>query len=95
MTMGWRSLVGALVVVATLALGGSTALADVPSTASNMGLCSSYLGQMQVRDDVNHTIKNFGDVLGLDSPGALFSVRAHQHVNGTPEDECQRRPQDQ
>jgi hypothetical protein len=95
MTVGWRSLVGALITVGSLVLGGSAASADVPSTASNMGLCSSYLGQMQVRDDVNQTIKDFGDVLGLDSPGALYSVRAHQHVNGTPQEECQRRPQDQ
>jgi len=59
-----------------------------------MGVCSAYLGQSQVRDDVNQTIKDCGDALGLDSPGALFFTRAQQHTNGTPEQGCQRREQD-
>ena len=53
-----------------------------------MGLCSSYLGQAQVRDDVNALIREFGDQLGISSPGDLYSVRAHQHENGPAEQEC-------
>lgn len=90
----WRRPALALLTAAALLGGAPGALAAPPSTASNMGICSSYLGQMQVRDDVNQTIKTYGDVLGLNSPGELFSVRAHQHVNGTPEQECQKREQD-
>jgi hypothetical protein len=55
---------------------------------SNMGLCSSYLGHLQVRDDVNALIREFGDQLGIASPGELYSVRAHQHENGPAEQEC-------
>ena len=55
---------------------------------SNMGLCSSYLGQLQVRDDVNALIREFGGVLGISSPGELYSVRAKQHENGPAAQEC-------
>lgn len=74
-------------------VGGRTAVGatGVPSTASNLGVCSSYLGQLQVRDDVNHAIQENGQAYGLDSPGELYRVRAHQHVNGTPEQECVQR----
>lgn len=82
------------VAAAALAAGVLTAgpaAAAPPSTASNMGVCSSYLGHLQVRDDVNHLIREVGEVLGLGSPGELYRVRAHQHVNGTPEQECLKR----
>ncbi len=61
---------------------------------SNLGECSAYLGQLDapgvanVRADVNHTIKKFGPLLGLSSPGALYSVRAKQDVNLAPAQEC-------
>ena len=66
---------------------------------SNMGLCSSYLGQMDgnfgpnARAEVNHIIQDMGEVLGIGSPGELFRIRAQQHINGTPEQECLQRPQ--
>jgi hypothetical protein len=59
-----------------------------------MGECSAYLGQLDVpgvtnvRASVNHVIKQYGDALGLSSPGALYSVRAKQEVNLAPAQEC-------
>src|SRR5689334_4805202 len=83
-------------VVVALVAGGAGASAAPPSGASNMGVCSSYLAQLDVpgagniRASVNHVIKDFGSFLDppLSSPGDLYSVRAHQHVNGDPVQEC-------
>ena len=58
---------------------------------SNMGLCSAYLGQLGVRQDVNHLIKEFGGQLGIASPGELYSVRARQATSLAPAQECLRR----
>jgi hypothetical protein len=58
---------------------------------SNMGLCSAYLGQLGVRQDVNHLIKEFGPMLGISSPGELYSVRAQQPTSLPPAEECLRR----
>jgi hypothetical protein len=61
---------------------------------SNLGECSAYLGQLDVpgvtnvRAEVNHVIQQYGDALGLSSPGALYSVRAKQAVNLAPAQEC-------
>ena len=56
---------------------------------SNMGECSAYLGStLGVRDDINHAIKEFGALLGLRSPGALYSVRARQATSKPPAIEC-------
>ena len=61
---------------------------------SNLGECSVYLAQLDVpgvtnvRASVNHVIQEYGPELGLSSPGALYSVRAHQDVNLAPADEC-------
>ena len=56
---------------------------------SNMGECSAFLATtLGVRDDINHTIKEFGPFLGLSSPGALYSVRARQKTNAAPAAEC-------
>ena len=84
--------------VATPALatpaGGDAATNVWVHGGSNLGECSAYLGQLDlpgvanVRADVNHTIKEFGPLLGLSSPGALYSVRAKQAVNLAPADEC-------
>jgi hypothetical protein len=76
-----------LAVVAVAATGAGAAGAGNEGR-SNMGLCSSYLGQLQVRDDVNAIIRQFGDQLGIGSPGELYRVRAKQHVNGPAEQEC-------
>ncbi len=59
-------------------------LAEPPLHASNMGVCSSFLGQQQVRDDVNHLVK----AKGYENPGEIYKVRARQHENLPPEQEC-------
>lgn len=90
-----KTVASVLIVAATIGVG-STANADVPPTASNIGLCSSFLAQLtapdgtNVRASVNHVIKAFGNAFTppLDSPGDLYKVRAHQHVNGAVADEC-------
>lgn len=56
--------------------------------ASNMGICSSYLGQTGHRAAVNHLILEFGPVLGVESPGELYRQRAKERNEGTPEEEC-------
>ncbi len=84
----------AFVVAGSVGCLGSVAGAAPPSSASNMGYCSSYLARLEVpgvgnvRAEVNQVIKDFGDVLGLASPGDLYRVRAHQHVNGPAPQEC-------
>jgi len=45
-----------------------------PPGPTNMGICSSFLGHLQVRDDVNKLI-NAG-VGGYDNPGELYKDRA-------------------
>ncbi len=59
--------------------------------ASNMGVCSSFIGRLQVRDDVNLVIIERGDALGLSSPGELYRVRAQMSVELAPKDECVKR----
>jgi len=91
----WLKVVSfACAVLVASSLGVSAAGAAVPSTASNMGLCSSYLAQLEVpgegnvRAEVNLVIRDYGSFLGLASPGDLYHVRAHQHVNAPAPDEC-------
>ncbi|MDP9375107.1 MAG: hypothetical protein M3Q65_22195 [Chloroflexota bacterium] len=90
----------ALLVSGSLLVGGEAvgaAPADPSETAmeagaSNMGICSSYLGRLQVRDDVNQIILEYGEVLGISNPGELYHVRAQQSQNApTPAQECQQR----
>ena len=58
---------------------------------SNLGVCSSFLGRQQLRDDVNRII-NSGAIPEIDNPGELFEIRAKEHPQGsTPEQECQQR----
>src|SRR3954451_19574317 len=58
-------MVGAVTAVATVSAAG-VARAEPPSDASNMGICSSFLAQLEVpgvgnvRASVNHVIKEFG-----------------------------------
>ena len=86
----------AIAIGGAVAVGAPAAHAEVPSTASNMGFCSAYLAQLDVpasgnvRAEVNHVIKEFGGVLDppLASPGDLYKVRSHQHVNGPVAEEC-------
>ena len=58
---------------------------------SNMGICSSFLGQIGARAEVNHLIKDFGAQLGIESPGALYRIRAQQESSLPPAQECLRR----
>jgi len=74
--------------------GGSPAMNVYLHGGSNLGECSAYLAQLDVpgggnvRAEVNHAIQQFGDQLGISSPGALYSVRAKQQVNLPPAQEC-------
>jgi hypothetical protein len=66
---------------------------DTPARgeASNMGLCSAFLGQLQARDDVNRILKERGGLLGIDSPGELYRIRAQEHPDASAADECLQR----
>jgi len=74
--------------------GGSAATNVWIHGGSNLGECSSYLGQLDVPDagniraEVNHAIQQFGAELGIASPGALYSVRARQDSSLAPVQEC-------
>jgi hypothetical protein len=60
--------------------------------ASNMGMCSSFLAALGVRDDINHLIQeNPGLFDGAQHPGDLYSVRAKQKDNLPPPLECLKR----
>jgi hypothetical protein len=67
---------------------------------SNMGLCSSFLAQLEpppgasnVRALVNHLITQAPPgTFEVDTPGELYRVRAKQHVNGPAPQECLERP---
>jgi hypothetical protein len=60
--------------------------------ASNMGMCSSFLAKLGVRDDINHLIQdNPGLFDGAQHPGDLYSVRAKQKENLPPPLECLKR----
>lgn len=96
----------AIALVAAIAIvGGVPAAAsaqdsnpgDTPArgVVSNMGLCSSFLGQLGVRSDVNHLLKELGPFLPdgpFNSPGELYRIRASQHPNASAEEECVQRP---
>lgn len=71
---------------AAIAFGSVTAASAEPH--SNMGLCSSYLGQMQVRDDVNRILNQDPELFGVGNAGELYRVRAQQRELGTAEEEC-------
>ena len=87
-----RSILGAAAVLAILP--GTAAASTDPATtawqagATNMGVCSAFLGTLGVRDDVNGAIRLHGDRLGIASPGELFRVRAQQDVTVAPAQEC-------
>ncbi len=56
--------------------------------ASNLGVCSSFLGRRQLRDDVNRII-NSGAIPGIENPGQLYKIRAKERPQGaTPQQEC-------
>lgn len=88
---------------AVVVLGAPGASAEPPPPEfgrSNMGLCSSFLAQLDVpgagnvRALVNHLItESPPGTLEVDTPGELYRVRAKQHVNGPAPIECLERPQ--
>jgi hypothetical protein len=87
-----RSLTAAVLALG-LVPGGAAAATDPATTAwqagaTNMGVCSAFLGTAGVRDDVNRAIRHHGDRLGVQSPGELFRVRARQDVTVPPAQEC-------
>jgi hypothetical protein len=89
-----RRAVAALVIAGALGAGASPAVAagndpgDTPAApvVSNMGLCSAFLGQLGVRDFVNHLIKS--GVFEVDTPGELYRIRAREHPGRPAEVEC-------
>jgi hypothetical protein len=86
------TLAGAAVALA-LAPAATASAADPATTAwqagaTNMGVCSAFLGTAGVRDDVNRAIRQHGAQLGVSSPGELFRVRARQDVTLPPAQEC-------
>lgn len=88
--------IGAIALALILGTGPAVAQADPATTVwqaegSNMGICSSFLGGMQVRADVNLLIKEYGGFLGIDSPGELYRVRARQTESKAPAEECLQR----
>lgn len=90
------AILGALAVGTAGPVPASAAGRDAATTVwqvggSNMGECSAYLGGMQVRDDVNQIIRQYGDFLGIDNPGQIFHVRAQQAVSLPPAQECLKR----
>ena len=81
-------------VVSMVVVSAFPTLAAPPLSASNMGVCSSFLGQQKTKDndnvraEVNHLVKD----IGIENPGELYKVRAQQHNNRPPEEECLPRP---
>jgi hypothetical protein len=64
---------------------------------SNMGYCSAQLAQQPgvgglaptARAEVNQILRLYGEQLGIESPGALYSVRARMTL--AEDAACQRR----
>jgi hypothetical protein len=92
----------AIAATAVLLLAVPSASADQPPPEfgrSNMGLCSSFLAQLEpppgesnVRAFVNHLItQSPPGTFEVDSPGELYRVRAKQHINGPAPLECLQR----
>lgn len=80
---------------AALAAGTNPGTTPAKPVVSNMGLCSAFLGQLGVRDDINHMVKEIGPFLPdgpYNSPGELYRIRARQHPDAPAETECTARP---
>lgn len=89
-----------IIALLAIALPGAARTDDPGATpweagASNMGLCSAFLGQTDgmfepnARAEVNHLLKAFG--FGYRNNGELYSLRAKQKENQHPALECVRR----
>jgi hypothetical protein len=87
---------------AALLLAAPSASAEQPPPEfgrSNMGLCSSFLAQLDpppgesnVRALINHLItQSPPGTFEVDTPGELYRVRAKQHINGPAPLECLQR----
>ena len=94
-----RGLLGGIIATGlTICVSAGTASAegnpsDTPASgrASNMGICSPFLGQMGVRAEVNELLREFGPFLPdgpYESPGELYRIRAQEKPTGTPAEEC-------
>ena len=69
---------------------------DTPArpVVSNMGMCSAFLGQLGVRSEVNHLLKEIGPFLPdgpYNSPGELYRIRAREHPDAPAAAECVQR----
>lgn len=92
------AIVAMAVAAGGLAVSSGHALAhgdpsDTPASgrASNMGVCSPFLGQLGVRPAVNELVRDLGPFLPdgpYDSAGELYRIRAREKPTGSPEEEC-------
>lgn len=92
----------AVCVVTLLAAPAVTHAADGPGDtpasgkASNMGLCSPFLGQLGIRPSVNALVRELGPFLP-DGPfanvGELYRIRAKEKPTASAAEECLPRDQ--
>ena len=66
---------------------------DTPASgnASNMGLCSAFLGQLGSRSDVNELLRELGAFLPdgpFDNVGELYRIRAKEKPTASAAEEC-------
>lgn len=71
---------------------------DTPASgkASNMGLCSAFLGQLGVRSDVNELLRELGPFLPdgpFENVGELYRIRAKEKPTASAAEECLPRDQ--
>lgn len=71
---------------------------DTPASgnASNMGLCSAFLGQLGIRSDVNELLRELGAFLPdgpFDNVGELYRIRAKEKPTAPAAEECLPRDQ--
>jgi hypothetical protein len=94
-------LVGVMLVCGSVVPGAGIAGANVDDTpahgrASNMGLCSPFLGQLGVRPLVNQLVREMGAYLPdgpYENVGELYRVRAKEKPTAPAASEClPRRP---
>ena len=94
----WRLVAGVVIGGATLCVPlGSVSASGNPSEtpasgrASNMGVCSPFLGQLGIRPDVNELVRELGPFLPdgpYESAGELYRIRAQEKPTGSPAQEC-------
>ncbi len=75
----------------SVAAGGGPSDTPASGQASNLGVCSPYLGQLGVRPQVNELVRELGPFLPdgpYDSVGELYRQRAKDKPTGSAPEEC-------